>query len=176
MGRINLTAFTLGLALVAAGASLPGRFDGTVSAQALNPCALLTTDEVDSLATKNTSVAAGVASSVPAYGYMTCHYTWGTGVGRFNLDIAVADPSRMFAGVSPDQVKQRLLASVKAETSDAVISEIGEAAVFRPDSVADATATALVKGRILQVHLDGLFAREKKDQIVGLLKAAAARL
>jgi hypothetical protein len=176
MGRINLTAFTLGLALVATGASLPGRFDGTVSAQALNPCALLTTDEVDSLATKNTSVAAGVASSAPAYGYLTCRYTWGTGVGRFNLDIAVADPSRMFAGVSPDQVKQRLLASIKSETSDAVLSEIGEAAVFKPDSVADATATALVKGRILQVHLDGLFAREKKDQIVGLLKAAAARL
>jgi hypothetical protein len=175
MGRINLTAFTLGLALVATGASLPGRFDGTVSAQALNPCALLTTDEVDSLA-PNTNVAAGVASSVPAYGYMTCRYTWGTGVGRFNLEIAVADPSRMFAGVNPDQVKQRLLASVKAETSDAVISEIGEAAVFRPDSVADATATALVKGHILQVHLDGLFARERKDQIVGLLKAAAGRL
>jgi hypothetical protein len=141
----------------------------------LNPCALLTTDEVDSLA-PNTNVAAGVASSVPAYGYMTCRYTWGTGVGRFNLEIAVADPSRMFAGASPDQVKQRLLASVKAETSDAVISEIGEAAVFRPDSVADATATALVKGHILQVHLDGLFARERKDQIVGLLKAAAGRL
>ena len=70
MGRINLTAFTLGLALVATGASLPGRFDGTVSAQALNPCALLTTDEVDSLA-PNTNVAAGIASSVPAYGYMS---------------------------------------------------------------------------------------------------------
>ena len=176
MGRINLTAFTLGLALVATGASIPGRFDGTVSAQALNPCALLTTDEVDSLAPSKTSVAAGVSSSVPAYGYMTCRYTWGTGVGRFNLDIAVADASRMFAGVSPDQVKQRLLESVKAETSDAVLSEIGEAAVFKPDSVAYATATALVKGRILQVHLDGLFAREKKDQIVDLLKAAAARL
>jgi hypothetical protein len=176
MGRINLTAFTLGLALVATGASIPGRFDGTVSAQALNPCALLTTDEVDSLAPSKTSVAAGVASSVPAYGYMTCRYTWGTGVGRFNLDIAVADASRMFAGVSPDQVKQRLLESVKAETSDAVLSEIGEAAVFKPDSVAYATATALVKGRILQVHLGGLFAREKKDQIIGVLKAAAGRL
>jgi len=175
MGRINLTAFALGLALVVTGASIPGRFDGTVSAQALNPCALLTTDEVDSLA-PNTTINAGVASSVPAYGYTTCRYTWGTGVGRFELDIAVADASRMFAGVSPDQVKQRLLESVKAETSDAVLSEIGEAAVFKPDSVAYATATALVKGRILQVHLGGLFAREKKDQIVGLLKAAAARL
>src|SRR6185295_955785 len=34
-------AFVLGLALVVAGASYPGRVDGTVSAQTLTPCALL---------------------------------------------------------------------------------------------------------------------------------------
>jgi hypothetical protein len=36
--------------------------------------------------------------------------------------------------------------------------------VFRPDSVGYATTIAFVKGRILQVHLDGLDARERKDQ------------
>ena len=39
-----------------------------------------------------------------------------------------------------------------------------------------AVATALVKGRILQVQLDGLGAVEKKDQVIGLLKSAASRL
>ena len=61
----------------------------------------------------------------------------------------------MFPGMSPDQIKQRLLGSVRAGTADAVISEIGEAAVFRADSPLYATATAFVKGRILEVHLDG---------------------
>jgi hypothetical protein len=33
-----------------------------------------------------------------------------------------------------------------------------------------------MKGRILQVHLDGIDAREKKDQVIELLKSAASRL
>jgi hypothetical protein len=82
----------------------------------------------------------------------------------------------MFAGASPQQARQQLLASVAAGTNDAVIPEVGEAAVFKPDSFAYATATAFIKGRVLQVHLDGLDASNRKDQIIGLLKAAAARL
>ena len=62
------------------------------------------------------------------------------------------------------------------ETADAVIPEVGEAAVFRPDSPAYAGATAFIKGRILQVHLDGVYARDKKDQVIELLKLAAGRL
>ena len=50
------SAFTLRLALVVAGASWPGRVDGAVSAQEVNPCALLTDDELKPLAAK-TSVA-----------------------------------------------------------------------------------------------------------------------
>jgi len=33
-----------------------------------------------------------------------------------------------------------------------------------------------VKGRVLQMHLDGLDARDKKDQLIALLKLAASRL
>ena len=82
----------------------------------------------------------------------------------------------MFPGMTPDQIKQRLLASVKAGTHDAVIPEIGDAAVFKPDSFVYAVATAFVKGRILQVQLDGSDAHDKKDQVIGLLKSAASRL
>jgi len=126
-------SFTLGVALVVTGAaSTPGRVGSAVSAQGLNPCGLLTGDEIQSLAPK-TSVPDGVSNS------------------------------------------QRLLESVRAATGDAVVSEIGEAAVFKPDSFAYATATAFVKGRVVQVHVDGFYASEKKDQIIGLLKAAASR-
>jgi len=97
-------------------------------------------------------------------------------IGRFKLDVIVNDPARLFPGMSPDQIKQRLLESVKTGTDDAVVSEVGEAAVFKPGSPVYASATALVKGRILQLNLDGVFAGEMKDQVVGLLKSAASRL
>jgi hypothetical protein len=48
--------------------------------------------------------------------------------------------------------------------------------VFKPDSSVYASATAFVKGRMLQVQLDGLGALDKKDQVIGLLKSAASRL
>jgi len=167
-------AVVLGFAFVAAGAPSP-EGGGILSAQAPNPCALLTLDEIKPVAS-NGSVGDGVSKAIPAVGYAACRYVWGEGVGRFTLDVTINDSSRIFTGMGPDQIKRRLLGSVRAGTTDTVIPEIGEAAVFRPDSPAYATATALVKGRLLQVHLDGLFAREKKNQVVALLKSAAARL
>ena len=169
------SALTLALALIVTGTPGLGRHDGAVSAQTLNPCELLTVDEIQSLSPK-TSIAPGVSNSLPTFGYLACRYAWGEGIGRFKLDVVLTESSRMFRAVSPDEIRLRLLASVRAETGDAVISEIGEAAMFKSDSVAYASATAMVMGRILQVQLDGLFAREKKDQIVGLLKLAASRL
>ena len=62
------------------------------------------------------------------------------------------------------------------ETADAVIADVGEAAVFKADSAVSVHATAYVKNRMLQVHVDGFEAREKKDQVIALLKSAAARL
>ena len=167
-------SFVLALALVVAGAPGPGRVSGTLSAQALNPCALLTVDEIQSLT--NSTISDGVASSFPSIGYTTCRYTWGSGTGRFMLDVAVTEASRMFPGMTPDQIKQYLVESVRTGTSDALITETGDAAVFKPDSPVYATATSFLKGRILQLHLDGLFAVEKKDRVIGLLKSAASRL
>src|SRR4051794_11480339 len=170
-------SFMLGVALVVTGAaSRPGHVGSTVSAQVVNPCALLVADEIQPLVPKTTNVPEGVSNSLPEFGYAACQYTWGTGTDRFRLSVAVGDASRMFAGASPQQARQQLLASVTAGTNDAVIPEVGEAAVFKPDSFAYATATAFIKGRVLQVHLDGLDASNRKDQIIGLLKAAAARL
>lgn len=169
------SACVLGLAMVATGVSSPGGVDGTVSAQTLNPCALLTTDEIQPLA-GNASVGDGVSRSLQSFSYVNCRYAWGVGTGRFKLDVIVYDASGRFPGVSPDQIKQRLVESVKPGTEEAVISDIGEAAVFKSDSPYYATATAFLKGRILEVHLDGLVAREEKDQAIALLKSAASRL
>ena len=168
-------AFALGLAMAGAGVFSPADGSGTVSAQAPNPCALLKVEEIQPLSPK-ANIVDGVSSSLPAAGSMTCRYTWGVGASRFKLDVIVNEATRMFPDMSSDQVKQRLLESARAETADAVISDVGDAAVFKSDSPLYASATAALKGRILEVHLDGFVAREKKDQVIALLKSAASRL
>jgi hypothetical protein len=82
----------------------------------------------------------------------------------------------MFPRTTPEQIKQRLRDSVRAGTDDEVIPEIGDTAVFKRESFVYANATALVKGRMLQVQLDGLGALEKKGRVIALLKSAASRL
>lgn len=168
------TAFVLALAAVTAGASGVGHGRGIVAAQASNACALLTTDEIQPLA-GTAAVADGLPKTRVA-GSLGCRYGWGTGTGRSTLDVSVNDAAGMYPGVSPERIKHQLLESVRPETADAVIPEVGEAAVFRPDSPVYAGATAFIKGRILQVHLDGVYARDKKDQVIELLKLAAGRL
>ena len=60
------SAFVLALAMVATGVSSPGGVDGTVSAQAPNPCALLTTDEIQPLAGTRASAMVSRAHSSPS--------------------------------------------------------------------------------------------------------------
>ena len=48
--------------------------------------------------------------------------------------------------------------------------------MFKVDSAFYLHGTALVKGRVLEVRLDGFDAREKKDGVISLLKSAASRL
>ena len=166
----------LALGMAAAGPSpAPPPSAARFQPRETSPCALLTTDEIQSLAPE-ASIGEGVSSAIPSFSYATCRYTWGTGTRRFKLGIVVHDASRLFPGATPDQIKQRLLESVKPETDEAVIADAGEAAVFRADSPYFTTATALVKGRILELQLDGLAALERKDEAIALLKSAAGRL
>src|SRR4051794_5383434 len=147
-------ACACGLALAVTFGLGSGR--GIVSAQELNPCGLLTNDDIHAVAAE-TNVAAGIASTLPSHGYAACRYDWGSGTNRFKLDVVVTDASRLYKGMSPEQVKQQLLQSVREGTYDAVITEVGETAVFTPDSPVYGRAAAFVKGRILEVRLDGLF-------------------
>jgi hypothetical protein len=163
----------LGLALVAAGMSPPGGA-ARAAAQTASPCTLVTVDEIQPLA-PNTDIAEGVAGS-PTAGFSTCRYMWGEGVGRVRLNVSVSEASQMFSGMSPDLVRKELQATVTPDTTDAVIPDVGEAAVFNADSPVYVRGSAYVKGRILQVYLDGLDARDKKDQVIALLMTAASRL
>jgi hypothetical protein len=81
----------------------------------------------------------------------------------------------MFSGMNPDAIKQRMQASVITGTMDAVIPDVGDAAVFRAESPVSVQASTYQKGRVLQVRLDGFGARDRKDQLIALLKSAAAR-
>lgn len=163
-----------GSIMVAAGLSGLGMGDSTAAAQPSGPCALVTTDDVQPLASRS-SVADGVSTSLEGVGFSTCRYTWGDGMGRFTLDVTVSEASRMFAGMSPDLIKQGLQASVRAGTADEVISGAGEAAAFKADSPIYVHAAAYVKGRMVEVQLDGFDARDKKDQVIALLKSAASK-
>jgi hypothetical protein len=165
----------MGLAIIVNGRFMSrGRL---VAAQApppaLNPCGLLTNDEVHALAS-NENVTAG--PPVSALESFICHYTWGAGVQRYVLAVSVDPASRMFAGMNSDSVKQSLQSSVVPGTADAAIPDVGETAVFRAHSAAFVTASAYLKGRVLQVTLDGIDARDEKAQVVSLLKSAASRL
>jgi hypothetical protein len=173
VGHRLIFAVVLGLSIAVHGAPVPGR--GTVAAQGLQPCGLLTTDEIETLA-PNEEVSEGVASAFEALDSSTCRYTWGSGVDRFTLAVYVNPASRAFAGMTPDTIKSSLLSSVTSGTADATIPDVGEAAVFKTYSSVHVSASAYAKGRLLQVNLDGIDARDRKDQLISLLKSAASRL
>ena len=170
--RFALSLF-VAVAIVAA-ATGSRREQSVLAAQAASPCALLMVEEIEPLA--NTIVGEGAPDSLAAAGTSSCRFAWGTGAWRHTLDVIVRDASRVFPGAGADSIKQGLTASAKPETTDSVITDVGEAAVFKSESPVFAHATAYLKGRILQVRLDGADAREGKEHVVALLKSAAARL
>jgi hypothetical protein len=160
----------VGMIAVAAGVAGPRGGNARLAAQAAGPCTLLMTTEIQPLAPK-ASIGAGVPT-----GATSCRYSWGEGADRHKLDVVLSDPSRVFTAGGADAIKQGLRASVKAGSADAVVPDLGEAAVFKAESPVYVHATAYVKGRLVQVLLDGFEAREHKDQVIALLKSAASRL
>lgn len=169
------SALFVALSLVALGMS---RLGGDPALAQANPCALLTVDDLQKLTPPKAHVA--VAEGVPTLQGLGsiggCHYTWGSGMDRENLDVVVSEASRMFAGMSPDSIKQAVQASARAGRADAVIPDVGDAAVFHADSRVYARTSAYLKGRVIQVNLDGIDAPDRKDQLIALLKTAASKL
>jgi hypothetical protein len=165
----------LGLALAVTGAPLPT--PRAVAAQEQNICTLLTHDDVQTLVPdEHVHVSDGVPGAAESMNTQSCRYTWGEGTGRYSLAVNINPASRMFVGGNADAIKLALLASVRAETADATISDVGDAAVFKAYSTIYVSATAYLKERILQVNLDGFDAVNKRDALISLLKKAAAKL
>jgi hypothetical protein len=140
-----------------------------------NPCALVTADEVQVLVPKE-HVEAGVPTSFAAFDSFSCRYTWGLGVHRSTVVIAVNSATRTFVGLNTDSIKRELVAQVVPHTADAAIPDLGDAAAFKAYSAAYASATAYARDQIVQVAFSGVDAPDVKPQLISLLKSAVSRL
>jgi hypothetical protein len=158
--------------------ALLGSNASTVHAQkAGDGCSLLQGAQVQALA-GSTKVGAGKPSTDPL-GSRLCHYEWGAGnnvqSGRSYLDVSITPISKAFPGTDPSLLRQGLLAKA-GPPNTAVIPAVGDAAVYESNNPIRVETSALVKGNMLIVTFDSSDARAKKDQVIGLLKAAASRL
>lgn len=179
-------AHILGLTVLALLGGGPGGAAVTAAVLPKDPCALLKPAEIQALAA-NAKIGSGVSTTELADFGVACTYEWGPRTrewGTSTLQIRVTDVSKVWpAGLSADDIKQRVLVAVQTGGPDAAqISGIGDGAVFTTDPKShNAKAMAFVvraKGVLLEVgfHGDGGDALAKKDNLAGLLKVAASRL
>jgi hypothetical protein len=175
--RVLVVALAVGVlrlagpAAAAAAATLP------------NPCALLKPADIQALA-PNATIGHGDFTSNAPLG-AACAYKWGPRTaewGETALSVTVVDTSQVWPkGLSPDDIKQRVVGEAKIGGPDAVqIPGIGDGAVFTTDPKShNATAKAYLvkaKGVLLEVSFHGGNALAQKDKLIALLKAAAAAL
>jgi len=162
----------------------PASDDAAAAALPKDPCALLTPAEIQALA-PNAKIGSGVPDTSTIPMAVSCQYTWGPRTGEWgetSFSIIVTDASKVWpGGLSPDDIKQRVLLEARTGGPDASeIPGIGDGAVFTTDPKAhNAMAKAYVvkgKGILLLVTFHGGNALSQKDQIIALLKVAAGRL
>lgn len=162
----GLTVALIGINASAGQAQQPG--DG---------CSVLLAAEVQALA-GSTKVGAGKPETDPL-GSRLCHYEWGTGNnvqhGRSYLNVSITPIAKAFPGTDASVLRKGLLAKA-GPPNTAVIPAVGDAAVYESNDPIRVETTALVKGNLLIVAFNSSEARAKKDRVIALLKAAAARL
>ena len=158
--------------------------DATAAALPKDPCALFKPADIQALA-PNAKIGSGVSDTTALPMAVGCTYTWGprnTEWGQTALSVIITDASQVWpAGLSPDDIKQRVVVEAKEGGADASeIPGIGDGAVFTTDPKAhNAMAKAYVvkgKGVLLLVTFHGGNALAQKDKLIALLKAAAATL
>lgn len=145
-----------------------------------DPCALLTPADLQSLA-GSTTIAAGVATTLPAGMGTTCRYKWGAGAsaraGLWTVDINIGDAAKLYPGMGLSTIKEGFVMQTRPDPANAtLVSDAGEAAVYTSATPLQVNLTAYVKGRILQIGIEGPTARSKRDQAIALLKVAARRI
>lgn len=177
----NMTSPMPGLAIAIL--QLAG-FAGDAAAASLpkDACALLKPAEIQALA-PSAEIGSGVLDASMAPLGVGCTYTWGPRTpewGESALTITAIDASQGWPGLSPEQIKQGILAQLQLGGPHASqVSGVGDAAVFTFESrVSSATAQAYLKAKGVHVSVkyhagDSL---SNKDKLIALLKKAAARL
>lgn len=162
----GLTVVLLGTGAFAVQAQKPG--DG---------CSLLQAGEIQAFA-GSAKVGAGKPDTDPL-GSRLCRYEWGTGAnvpsGQSFLDVTITPIAKAFPGTDPAALRPGLLAKA-GPPNTAVIPAVGDAAVYESNAPIRVETTALVKGNMLIITFESSDARAKKDKVIALLKAAAARL
>jgi hypothetical protein len=161
----------------------PATDDATAAALPKDACALLKPADIQALA-PSAKIGGGVLTTNAPLG-TTCAYRWGPRTsewGETSLTVTLVDASKVWpAGLSSDDIKQRVLVEVRAGGPDASeIPGIGDGAVFTTKAKAhNATAKAYLvkaKGALLEVTFHGGNALAQKDKLIALLKAATATL
>jgi hypothetical protein len=146
-----------------------------------DPCILLKPGEIQALAPKDKLVPGKLDTTAASIGSIACTYEWGSGgnaaSGRHYLNVILMDAAKTFPGTPPNLIIQGMLGgSHDPKTVSNPLSGIGEAAMFESKSPINAQASAYAKGSVLQITFESPDARERKDQVIGLLKSAVGRL
>ena len=167
-----MTTKCLILALVAAAL---GVASPPVLAQGVKPCALLKNAEVQ--AVMGAQIGEGVAGFLAPTATYTCDYRWTPGRFGPSVQVMVSDASTLLPEMDAGTIKSGILGGLRGLPKDTtVVPGVGEAANYRVNSPTASSAMTYLKGRILEVVYQGSDAPVKKDQVIGLLKAAASRL
>jgi hypothetical protein len=145
-----------------------------------DPCTLLKPAEVQALSPRE-QIGPGVSSTVSAaLNSFACEYKWGKGGnavgGLYSLQVIITEESKAYPGTDHELIKEGLVSLTVTERNTSTISGVGDGAIYQSNAAIRAETTALVKGWMLQVVLEGPDAATRKDQVIGLLKAAAGRL
>lgn len=181
--QFRMRALIVGLAIASLQFAGPTSDNAAAATLPKDACALLKPAEVEVALDPNANIGSGASDTSALPMAVGCTYTWGPDTkewGKSELTITVIDASKGWPGVSPDLIKQGVLAKATTGKPNASqIPGIGDAAVFSFEArVSTASAEAYFKAK--EIHLSVKFHRGdalgNKDKVISLLKQAAARL
>lgn len=160
------------LTLVAAGP--PGR-----GSQDLDPCTLLTAEQVQALAPGQT-IPAGASQTVSGpMGVTRCRYEWGKAgqatATKYTLDVTLSDASKAYPGAKPGDIKEALARPAAGEPPAILLPKTGDGAYYKSSGTTRSDAVALVNGMVLEITLQGPGASGRRNQVIALLRSAVQR-
>ena len=170
----NGAAVVLVLAMVGTGMSRPAGIGGIVSAQTLNPCTLVTKDDVQSLSASRASPTGSRVRSRPSAPWPVDirGVSAPTVQSRCRRERCLPYVPRHECG--PDQTATPRV----GQSRDGRCGRLGYRRSRRLQGRFGVVCGCdrLSKGRVVEVQADGFVARERKDQVIALLKSAVSRL